>query len=127
MRTFTKIALRSVLILIGVFLLFIVIVRSTFIVWRMENDTMWPLVTSNDVVVATKWFHVTSLHAGDLVIVDLPMPIGPTPTVRKIEQQTNTPAGQFYLRAVNTNGVDSQWLGALPARDIEGKVVWIIK
>jgi hypothetical protein len=128
MRTFIKIVVRAVLILVGVCVLFVVGVRSLFIVLPMPTKTMQPLITTNDVVVATKWFHVASLRTGDFVVVALPRPDGSKIlTVRKIEQQTNTPAGHFFVRAASTNGVDSIQLGALPAADIRGKVIRIFK
>jgi signal peptidase I len=127
MRTFAKIAVRTVLIFIAVFLLSVVVVRSFFIVLQMPTRSMQPLINSNDVVVATKYFDVASLHSGDLVVVSLPFILpgyqSSILTVWKIEQQTNTPAGQFYLRAASTNGVDSLQLGALPAADIRGRVI----
>jgi signal peptidase I len=126
MTKFFKIAIRTFLILMVVYLILIVITRSVFIVSPMRSDSMRPLIASNDIVVATKWFHTASLRTGDLVVVEIYTPAGDL-TVRKIEQQPDTPTGQFYLRAVNTNGVDSKWLGALPARNIKGKVIWIIK
>ena len=127
MKTFAKIAVRTILILIAICVLLIIILRL-FGTWQMRNDTMKPLIASNDVVFATKWFHASSLHNGDLVVVNAPIPTGQVvPTVRQIEQQSNTPSGQFYLRAVNTNGLDSQLFGALPATNILGKVIWIIK
>ena len=89
---------------------------------------MLPLIASNDIVVAVKWFHTSSLHSGDLVVADIPIPGGGSVlTVRKIEQQTNTPVGQFYLRAVNTNGLDSHFFGPLPVAAIQGRVIWIIR
>jgi hypothetical protein len=127
MRTFTKIAVRTVLVLIAVLVLLVIVARSFFFVAPMRNNTMWPLIASNNIVVADKWFDVASLRTGDLVVVQVPTPAGPVFTVRKIEQQMNTPTGQFYLRAVNTNGLDSRWFGTLPARDIKARVVWIIK
>jgi signal peptidase I len=128
MRTFTKIAVRTVLILVAVFVLFVVAARSLFIVSPMRTGSMQPLIASNDIVVATKWFRVTSLRSGDLVVADIPIPDGSRDlTIRKIEQQTNTPAGQFYLSAVSTNGIDSRFFGALPAADIRGRVIWIFR
>ncbi len=128
MRTFTKIAVRTVLILIAAFLLFVVVVRSLFIVSPMRTGSMQPLIATNDIVVATKLFHTSSLRSGDLVVADIPIPDGRhILTIRKIEQQTNTPAGQFYLQAVSTNGLDSHFFGALPASAIHGKIIWIIR
>jgi hypothetical protein len=128
MKAFFKIAVRTVLILVVVFVFFVVVVRSFFIVLQMPTSSMQPLITTNDVVVATKHFDVTSLHNGDLVVVALPLgDRDKILTVRKIEQQTNTPAGQFYLRALSTNGVDSKFLGTLPAADIRGKVIKIFR
>jgi signal peptidase I len=127
MRTFTKIAVRTVLILIAAFLLFVLVVRSLFIVSPMRTGSMQPLIATNDIVVAAKWFHVASLRSGDLVAVDIPTPGGRVLTIRKIEQQSDTPVGQFYLRAVSTNGVDSHFFGPLPAADIRGRVIWIIR
>jgi signal peptidase I len=128
MKTFIKIVVRTILILIVAFVLFVVVVRSFFIILPMPTNSMRPLLTTNDVVVAAKWFHVNSLRNGDLVVVALPIPDGSKIlTVRKIDQQTNTPAGQFYLSAAGTNGVDSRQLGTLPAADIRGRVVRIFK
>jgi signal peptidase I len=93
----------------------------------MSTDSMRPLIATNDIVVAAKWFHMASLRAGDLVVADIPIPKGRVLTIRQIEQQPNIPAGQFYLRAVNTNGIDSRQFGALPAKDIRGRVIWIMK
>jgi signal peptidase I len=131
MRKFTKIAISTVLILVAAFVLFVVVVRSFFIVLQMPTPTMQPLISTNDVVVATKHFDVGSLRSGDLVVVSLPMAaLGGKDgilTVRKIEQQTNTLAGQFYVVAVSTNGIDSRQLGALPAADIRGRVIRIFR
>jgi signal peptidase I len=128
MRTFTKIAVRSVLILILVCVLFVIAVRSLFIVSPMRTGSMQPLIATNDIVVATKLFHTSSLRSGDLVVADIPIPDGShILTVRKIEQQTNTPAGQFYLQAASTNGLDSHFFGALPASAIRGRVIWIYR
>src|SRR5690242_8428591 len=123
MKKFLKIVLATVLILIVAFALFVVVVRSFFIVMPMPTNSMKPLLTTNDVVVAKKRFDISSLHNGDLVVVNLPIPDGTKIlTVRVIDQRTNTLAGQFYLSAVGTNGIDSKFLGTLPAADIRGKV-----
>lgn len=129
MRTFIKIAVRTVLVLFVVFVLFVLVVRSLFIVLPMPTNSMRPLLTTNDVVVAAKWFHIDSLRSGDLVVVALPLPggIGSILTVRKIDQQTNTPAGRFYLSAAGTNGVDSRLLGTLSAADIRGRVIRVFR
>ena len=128
MRTFIKIAVRTVLVLIIVFVLFVVVVRSLFIVLPVPTNSMRPLLTTNDVAVAAKWFRVDLLHNGDLVVVALPIPDGSKIlTVRKIDQQTNTPAGQFYLSAAGTNGIDSRQLRTLPAADIRGRVIRIFR
>ena len=116
------------MILIAAFLLFVVLVRSLFIVSPMQTGSMQPLIATNDIVVATKLFHTSSLRSGDLVVADIPIPDGShILTVRQIEQQTNTPAGQFYLQAASTNGLDSHFFGALPASAIRGRVIWIIR
>ena len=127
MKTFAKIAVRIILILIVICLLLVVVIRSLFVVSPMRTGSMQPLISSNDVVVAAKWFHAASLHNGDLVVVNIPTPAGQILTVRKVEQQTNTPNGQFYLQAVSTNGVDSRQFGTLPLKNIRGRVIWIIK
>ena len=127
MRKFIKIAVSTVLILVAAFLLFGVAVRSLFIVMRMSTGTMQPLITTNDIVIAARHFDVASLRSGDLVVVVLPVGDNSIPTVRKIAQQTNTPAGQFYLVATGTNSIDSRQLGALPAADIRGKVIQIVR
>ena len=116
------------MILAAVFLFFVVVARSLFIVSPMKTGSMQPLIATNDIVVAAKWFHISSLRDGDLVVADIPISGGGSVlTVRKIEQQTNTPAGQFYLRAASITGVDSHSFGALPAAAIRGKVIWIFK
>ena len=88
---------------------------------------MQPLIVTDSIIVAVKRFHAASLRSGDLVVVDIPTPEGRVLTVRKIEQQPDTMAGQFYLRAVNTNGYDSRQFGALQVADIRGKVIWIFR
>ena len=111
------------------------ILRVAFLFTVMDSDSMLPLVKGNstptshdgDFVVAARWFRTASLRTGDLVVVDIPTAMGPVLTIRKIEQQADTPAGQFYLRAVKTNGIDSRQFGALPAKDLQGKVIWIKK
>jgi signal peptidase I len=127
MKKFIKIAVSTILILVVAFLLFVVAVRSFYIVMRMSTNTMQPLITTNDVVIAARHFDVASLRTGDLVVVALPVADYSTLTVRKIEQQTNTPAGQFYLVAASTNGVDSRFLGPLPASVVRGKVIRILR
>lgn len=128
MRTFTKIAVRSALILILVCLIFVVVVRRAFIVSPMPTDSMQPLISTNSTIVAAKWFRMASLHSGDFVIADIPLPDSKRVlTVRQIEQEPDTPAGQFYLRAANTNGWDSRQFGALPASNIVGRVLWVLK
>lgn len=116
------------MILIAASLLFVVVVRSLLIVSPMRTGSMQPLIATNDIVVATKLFHTSSLRSGDLVVADIPIPDGShILTVRKIEQQTNTPAGQFYLQAASTKGLDSHFFGALPASAIRARVIWIIR
>ena len=128
MRKLLRIAVKAILILVVIVLLFVVVVRSLFIVLPMPTNSMRPLLTTNDVVVAAKWFHIDLLHNGDLVVVALPRPDGSKIlTVRKIDQQTNTPVGQFYLSAASTNGIDSHQLGTLPAADIRGRVIRIFR
>ncbi|HZF01745.1 MAG TPA: S26 family signal peptidase [Methylomirabilota bacterium] len=128
MKNLFKIVVTIILILIVVFVLFVVIVRSLFIVMPMPTNSMKPLLTTNDVVVAKKRFDISSLSNGDLVVVNLSIPDGTKIlTVRIIDQRTNTPAGQFYLSAASTNGIDSKFLGTLPATDIRGKVIHIFK
>jgi signal peptidase I len=128
MRTFVKIAIRAVLILVVFFVLFVLVVRSLFIVSPMRTGSMQPLIASNDIVIAAKWFKVASLRNGDLVVVALLIPGGSKIlTIRKIEQQTNTPAGQFYLIAASTNGIDSRRLGAFQTADIRGRVIRIFR
>ena len=116
MRTFTKIAVRAALILILFCLLFVVVVRTAFIVSPMSTDSMQPLIPTNSTIVASRWFRPSSLHSGDFVIADIPLPDSKRVlTVRQIEQQPAAPAGQFYLRAANTNGWDSHQFGSLPS------------
>ena len=106
-----------------------------FSVMEMGSTSMQPLVAGQgappsrigDFVVVAKWFRVASLRTGDLVTVDIPTPTGRVRTVRRIEQQPDTPAGQFYVRAANDSGIDSRQFGPLPASDIHGRVVWILR
>ena len=126
MRTVTKITLRVVIGLVAVYLVLLLLAHSVFIVARMGSESISPRIGANDFVIATKWFRTTTLHSGDLVLVTLQSPDGHSVvTVREIEQQTNTPPGEFYLQAAKTNGIDSRFLGALPASDIRGRVIWI--
>jgi type IV secretory pathway protease TraF len=128
MRTFTKIEVRTALILILACLIFVVVVRAAFIVSPMPTDSMQPLISTNSTIVAARWFRTASLHSGDFVIADIPLPDSKRVlTVRQIEQQPDTPAGQFYLRAANTNGWDSRQFGTLPASNIVGRVLWVLK
>ena len=96
MKTFTKITVWTVLILIAVLLVSVVALRSFYIFLPMPTGTMQPLITTNDVVIAAKHFNVGTLRNEDLVIVDLPLPGSRDSifTVRRIEQPMNTPAGQ---------------------------------
>jgi signal peptidase I len=128
MSSVTTITMRVVVGLVAVYLVVLLLAHSIFVYTRMGGDSMSPLIRSNDFVVGTRLFHTSSLHDGDLVIANIPTPGGAIiHTVRKIEQQRDTPVGQFYLLGVATNAVDSRWLGAFPARDIQAKVIWIIK
>jgi hypothetical protein len=101
-----------------------------FFVARMYDSSMSPLIAPNDIVIATRCFRTASLRSGDLVFVDIPACGGLVPTVRRIQQRTNTPAGQFYFEAANTNAdawTDSRLLGTLPVEDIRGRVIWVGK
>ena len=118
---------KIILGLIFTCVLIVMAVRSTFIIFSMPNDTMSPIVPRNSVVVGLKWFHRHSLRNGDIVMVDLPLTVGPTFAVRMVKQQTNTPPDYIFIRAANTNGIDSVWLGPLPKGDIKAKVIWIFK
>ena len=80
-----------------------------------------------DLLVITRWFRVASLRTGDLVTVDIPTPTGRVRTVRRIEQQPDTPVGQYFVRAVSDSGIDSRQFGPLPASNIYGRVIWIIQ
>jgi hypothetical protein len=60
-------------------------------------------------------------------MVTIPTAAGPVSTIREIEQQPDTPAGKFYLRAVNTNGIDSRQFGAVPKESIRAKVFWVAR
>jgi type IV secretory pathway protease TraF len=128
MRPVKKIAIRVFLGLVIVYLVLLLLAHSVFMVKRMKTGSMQPLISTNDLVVATRWFRVASLHSGDLVVADIPITDGShILTVRKIEQKTNTPAGQFYLQAASTNGLDSHFFGGLPASAIRGRVIWIFR
>ena len=128
MRPFTKIALKAVLIVVAAFAVLVVVVRSLFIVSPMRTDLMEPLIATTDIVVATKLFSASSLRSGDLVVADIPAPRGGRVlTVRKIEQQPDTPSDSFYLQAANSNGADSRLFGPLPASAIRAKVIWIYR
>ena len=128
MKPFTKIAVTTALILILVCLFCTVIVRTAFIVTPMTTDSMQPLISTNSTIIAARWFRMASLRSGDFVIADIPLPdSNRVLTVRQIEQQSDTPVGRFYLRAANTNGFDSRLFGTLPASNIVGSVLWILK
>lgn len=128
MKAFAKIAVRLVLILVLFCLLFVIVVRTAFVVSPMPTDSMQPLISTNSTIVAVRWFGVASLRSGDFVIADIPLPDNKQVlTVRQIEQQPDTPAGQFYLRAANTNGLDSRQFGTLPASNIVARVLWVLK
>lgn len=127
MKMLVKIIVGTVLILVAVLVISIIALHSYYIFMRMPTNTMQPLITTNDIVVAAKHFDLASLRNGDLVVVALPVGIDSVLTVRKIEQQTNTPAGQFYLVAASTNGIDSRLVGPVPAADLRGKVTQIVR
>jgi signal peptidase I len=131
MRTFFQ--KKVVIVALAVFAVVIVVLFSGFSVMEMGSTSMQPVITgkgeppshAGDLVLATKWFRVAALRTGDLVIVDIPTPTGRVRTVRRIEQQPDTPAGQFFVRA--ESGIDSRQFGPLPASDIHGRVVWILR
>ena len=133
MRTFFQ--KRVALVALAVCIIIIVVLFSGFSVVEMSSTSMQPVIAgqgappsrAGDLVVVAKWFRVASLRTGDLVAVDIPTPTGRVRTVRRIEQQPDTPAGQFYVRAESDSGIDSRQLGPLPASDIHGRVVWILR
>jgi signal peptidase I len=106
-----------------------------FSVMEMGSTSMQPLIAGQgappsrigDFVVVAKWFRVASLRTGDLVVVNIPSSTGRVRTLRKIEQQPDTPAGQFYVRAVTDIGIDSRQFGPLKASNIYGRVIYIIR
>ena len=132
MRTVFK---RIVMIALAVCVIIIVVLFSSFSVMEMGSTSMQPVIAgqgappshAGGLVVVAKWFSVASLRNGDLVVVDIPMPTGRVRTVRRIEQQPETPAGQFYVSAENDGGIDSRQFGPLPASDIHGRIIWILK
>jgi signal peptidase I len=126
---------RAVIVLLAVCVLVIVVLFSGFSMMEMGSTSMQPVIAGQgappsrdgDLVVVAKWFRVTSLRTGDLVVVDIPTPTGRVRTVRRIEQQPDTPLGRFYLKAESDNGIDSRQFGSLPASDIHGRVIWILR
>jgi type IV secretory pathway protease TraF len=112
-----------------------VLLFAGFSVMEMGSPSMQPLVAgqgappsrSGDWVLVAKWFHTASLRTGDLVVVNIPTSTGRVRTLRKIEQQPDTPAGQFYVKAVSNSGIDSRQFGPFPASNIYGRVIWIIR
>lgn len=128
MKTFARIAVRMILVLILVCLILVMVVRKAFIVSPESPYSMQPLISTNSTIIAAKWFRTASLHSGDFVVVNIPLPDNKRVlTVRQIEQQPDTPAGLFYLRAADTNGIDSRQCGSLPASNIVARVWWVIK
>lgn len=130
MKTFTKSALRKVLALLALSLVLLALARSMFIVDRMGGSSMSPLIAPNDIVIATRWFRSGSLRSGDLVIVDVPDPSchSTFPYVRRVRQKT--PTDQFRFETANTNCYESivmRDVGALPAEEIRGRVIWIVR
>lgn len=126
---------KVALVVLTVFVFVVIVICCGFSVMLMGSGSMQPVITgqgmtgynAGDLVVVAKWFRVDSLRTGDLVAVDIPTPSGRVRTVRRIEQQADTPAGKFYLRAASDNGIDSRQFGPLPASDIRGKVIWILR
>lgn len=100
---------------------------------KLDSNSMQPLVNGSttvaskdgDTVVGTKWFCESWIRTGDLVVADIPTPGGRIRTVRRVEQQADTPVGWFYLRAMSTNGYDSRQFGPLPSTNIKAKVLWV--
>ena len=135
MRNFFQSKKRVVWVAVGLCVIALIMARASFLCARMDSPSMEPVVKGNttpqshdgDCVVAWRWFRGASLRSGDLVLVDIPTPTGQVRTIRQIEQQPGIPVGQFYLRAVSTNGLDSRRFGTLPAQAIRGRVVWILK
>jgi signal peptidase I len=133
MRTFFQ--KRVVIVALVACVVAIIILFSGFSLKEMGSTSMQPLIMgkgeppshAGDLIVIAKWFRIASLRTGDLVIVDIPTPTGCVHTVRRIEQQPDTPTGQFYLRAESDNGIDSRQFGPLPASDIHGRVIWILR
>ncbi len=133
MRTFFQKRVLIVILAVGVVVA--VILFSGFSVMEMGSTSMQPVISgqgappsrAGDLVVIAKWFRVASLRTGDLVAVDIPTPTGRVRTVRRIEQQPDTLAGQFYVRAASESGIDSRQFGPLPASDIHGRVIWILR
>jgi len=133
MRTFFQ--NRVVIVPLAVCAVVIVVSFSGFSVMEMGSTSMQPVIAgqgappshAGDLLVVTRWFRVASLRTGDLVTVDIPTPMGRVRTVRRIEQQPDTPAGRFYFRAASDSGIDSRQFGPLPASDIRGRVVWILR
>ena len=126
---------KAVIVALVVCVIVIVVLFSGFSVMEMGSTSMQPVIAgqgappsrAGDLVVVAKRFRVASLHTGDLVVVDIPTPTGRVRTVRRIEQQSDTPAGQFCVRAESDNGIDSRQFGPLPASDIHGRVIWILR
>ncbi len=123
--------IRSVIALLAVLLLIAVVAFSGFSVMEMASTSMEPLITGRgsppshdgDLVVFAKWFSLDSLRAGDLVVVNVPTPDGRALTVRKVEQQPDTPAGHVYVRSAQDGGIDSRQFGPLSSSHIHGRVV----
>lgn len=135
MRALFKSKKRVVLVLLVFCAIAIAVLATQFAVMEMVSTSMEPLISGQgkppsrrgDLLIIKRWFRISSLRTGDLVVVDIPAPNGRVRTVRKIDQQPDTPAGQFYVRAVSKTGIDSRSFGPLPAQDIRGRVVWIIR
>ena len=105
----------------------IVFAHYALFVSTMKSTSMYPLIATNDIVVASKWFGRGALHVDDLVVVKITAPFGVDLTVRKIGARPNVPANCFYVYAVNTNGLFLVSSNIVPSEDILGKVEYIIR
>ena len=135
MRAFSKYRKGVGVAVLALLAIVVAVCGVQFYIMEMGSTSMQPLISgqgdppshSGDFVVVARYFRTGSLRTGDLVVVDVPTPTGRVRTVRQIQQQPNTPAGQFYVRAIAEGGIDSRQFGPLLRHEIRGRVVWIHK
>lgn len=89
-------------------------------IFRVEGDSMSPILTAGDYVIASRLFF--TFQVNQLVIVDHPI-YGCI--VKRIVEISNTKG--FYLSGENANSISSKKIGWVRKEDIKGRVLLSIR